>query len=267
MPELPEVEVIRRQLEPMLVGRTIARVRVSRVSYFFLTPPARLRVRLRGRRVLGLDRVGKYLLARLDDGARLLLHLGMTGQIGQTPEDEHTHLRLCFDDGGPEVRFHDVRRFGKVQLLEAGRASARLARLGPDALTLSGARLCEATRHRRAAIKTVLLDQSVTAGVGNIYADEALFGARIHPGRRAGRVSALECRRLAAAVRRVLRQGIRGGGSTIDDYRKPDGSAGAYQEDHRVYRRTGEACPRCCSKIRRVVIGQRSSHYCPRCQR
>jgi len=235
-------------------------------SYFFLTPPARLRARLTGRRVVGLERRGKYLLALLDDGAQLLMHLGMTGQIGDAPEDRHTHLRLSFDDAGPEVRFHDVRKFGKVQLLAAGRVSARLDRLGPDALTASGRTLFLATRGRRAAIKTVLLDQAVVAGIGNIYADEALFDARIRPGRRAARVSADECRRLAAAVRRILRAGIRAGGSTIDDYRKPDGSAGAYQENHRVYGRTGEPCQRCRTAIRRLVIGQRSSHYCPHCQ-
>jgi formamidopyrimidine-DNA glycosylase len=267
VPELPEVEVTRRELEPLLVGRTIARVLTRRSSYFFLTPPRRLARRLAGRRVLALDRVGKYLLARLDDGARLLMHLGMTGQIGAAPLDRHTHLRLGFDDGGPEVRFHDVRRFGKVQLLEPGRSSPRVDRLGPDALAIRGERLLAATRGRRAAIKTVLLDQAVLAGIGNIYADEALFLAGLRPSRRAARVGVDGCRRLAAALRQVLRQGIRAGGSTIDDYRRPDGSPGLYQEDHRVYGRAGEPCRRCGEPIRRVVIGQRSAHYCPRCQR
>ncbi len=266
MPELPEVEVTRRQLQPLLVGRTITRVWTGRSSTFFLTPPLRLARRLAGRRVLALDRVGKYLLALLDDGARLLMHLGMTGQIGDAPLDVHTHLRLRFDDGGPEVRFHDVRKFGKVQILEPGRSSPRVDRLGPDALGVRGDRLFTGTRGRRAAIKTVLLDQAVLAGIGNIYADEALFLAGVRPSRRAARVGAVECRRLAAALRRVLRQGIRAGGSTIDDYRRPDGSPGQYQEDHRVYGRAGEPCPRCRTRIRRVVIGQRSSHYCPRCQ-
>lgn len=267
MPELPEVEVTRRQLEPLLLGRTIGRVRTGRPSYFFLTPPGRLRRRLVGRRVVALDRVGKYILARLDDGARLLMHLGMTGQIGDAPDDEHTHLHLRFDDGGADVRFHDVRKFGKVELLEQGRRSPRVDRLGPDALQVTGSRLFAATRRRRAAVKTLLLDQSVVAGIGNIYADEALFAAGIRPARRASSVSREECRRLANAVRRILRQGIRAGGSTIDDYRRPDGRPGEYQERHRVYGRTGEPCRRCLSPIRRRVIGQRSSHYCPRCQR
>lgn len=267
MPELPEVEVTRRQLEPLLVGRTIARVRTGSPSYFFLTPPGRLRRRLVGRRVLALDRVGKYLLASLDDGARLLMHLGMTGQIGDAPDDAHTHLVLGFADGGAEVRFHDVRKFGKVELLEPGAGSPRVDRLGPDALGITPALLVAASRRRRSAIKTLLLDQAVVAGVGNIYADEALFVACVRPTRRAGGVSREECRRLAYALRRILRQGIRAGGSTISDYRRPDGRPGEYQERHRVYGRTGEPCRRCRTPIRRRVIGQRSSHFCPRCQR
>jgi formamidopyrimidine-DNA glycosylase len=267
MPELPEVEVTRRQLEPLLVGRTIVGVRTGAPSYFFLTPPRRLARRLLGRRVLAVDRVGKYLLARLDDGARFLMHLGMTGQIGEAPDDAHTHLRLEFADGGRTVRFHDVRKFGKVQLLEPGQRSPRVDRLGPDALGIAADRLLAATRARRAAIKTVLLDQAVVAGIGNIYADEALFAAAIRPTRRAGSVTREECRRLAKAVRRILRQGIQAGGSTISDYRSPEGRPGDYQERHRVYGRTGEPCRRCRTPIRRRVIGQRSSHYCPRCQR
>ena len=206
MPELPEVEVTRRQLEPLLVGRRVARVVTSLPSYFFLTPPAALRRRLRGRRFEAIDRVGKYLLARLDNGERLLLHLGMTGQIfgagvracGCSPPppglrstrgtgpafrpDKHTHLRLRFDDGGPDVFFRDARKFGKVQLMRPDEASARLERLGPDALAASGRRLFAAVRTRRAPVKSLLLDQSLLAGVGNIYADEALFLA---PGPRA----------------------------------------------------------------------------------
>jgi formamidopyrimidine-DNA glycosylase len=267
MPELPEVETTRRQLAPLLVGRTIVRVRATRASYFFLTPPARLARGLTGRRVDELRRVGKYLVAHLDDGARFLMHLGMTGQIGTLAWDEHTHLGLSFADGRPEIAFRDVRRFGKVQLLTPGARSARLDRLGPDALGASGPALFAATRGRRAAIKTLLLDQSVLAGVGNIYADEALFVARVRPARRAGRVTRKECDGLADAIRRVLQEGIAAGGSTISDFVSPYGNEGRYQDDHQVYGREGEACPRCRIPIRRLVLGQRSSHYCPRCQR
>ena len=292
MPELPEVEVTRRQLVPLLVGRTIDDVRTTAPSYFFLTPPAKLRRALRGRRILGLDRIGKYLLASLDGGDRLLLHLGMTGQIfgagassvrllsstagaSLRPErqragfqlDAHTHLRLRFGDGGPDVFFRDVRKFGKVQLLRFGEPCARLERLGADALGAKGEALHAATRHRRMRVKAVLLDQSVLAGVGNIYADEALFIAGIRPTRRADRLSLAEWRALATAVRRVLRRSIATGGSSISDYVRPDGSDGAYQDERRAYGRTGEPCPRCRTPIRRIVIGARSTHFCPRCQR
>jgi formamidopyrimidine-DNA glycosylase len=289
VPELPEVEVTRRQLAPLLVGRTVARVHTTRPSYFFLTSPDRLRARLRGRRFEALTRVGKYLVARLDSGERLLLHLGMTGQLFGTgvtsvrllvasralpPErqlgfrpDVHTHLRLRFTDGGPDVFFRDVRKFGKVQMLGADEPSPRLERLGEDALHARADRLFAATRGRRTAVKSVLLDQSVLAGVGNIYADEALFLAGVRPTRKASRLGLADCRRLAAALRRVLRRSIATGGSSISDYVQPDGSDGAYQDERRVYGRPGEPCRRCGAAIQRLVIGQRSTHYCPRCQR
>jgi formamidopyrimidine-DNA glycosylase len=292
VPELPEVEVTRRQLEPLLLGRRVLRVFTTVPSYFFVTPPLALRRRLRGRRFEAIERVGKYLVARLDDGSRLLLHLGMTGQIfgagvpgvrllsstagaSLTPEqqreafrpDKHTHLRLRFDDRGPEVFFRDARRFGKVELVRAGEPSPRLERLGPDALAARGRALFAATRGRRAAIKSLLLDQSLLAGVGNIYADEALFLARVRPTRPGHRLTRAECGALAAAIRRVLRRSIATGGSSISDYVQPDGSAGAYQDERRVYGREREPCPRCRARIRRRLIGQRSAHFCPRCQR
>ena len=292
MPELPEVEVTRRQLVPLLVGRTIVAVRTTAPSYFFLTPPDELRRALRGRTVRGVERVGKYLLAALDGGDRLLLHLGMTGQLfgagaasvrllsatagaSLAPErqlaafrpDAHTHLRLRFSDEGPQVFFRDVRKFGKVQLLRSGEPCERLERLGGDALGASGEALHRQARGRRAPVKAVLLDQSVLAGVGNIYADEALFLAGIRPTRRACRLSLAEWRSLAAAVRRVLRRSIATGGSSISDYVRPDGTDGTYQDERRAYGRTGEPCRRCRTPIRRIVIGARATHFCPSCQK
>lgn len=270
VPELPEVEVTRRQLEPLLLGRTVASVLTTRNSYFFLSPPSALRRRLPGRRIEDLRRQGKHLIAVLDNGERLLLHLGMTGQIlmGRAPRlDAHTHLRLLFSDGAPELSFRDVRKFGKVELLGSAESSARLERLGVDALGLRGDRLFASTRGRRVAIKSLLLDQSVIAGVGNIYADEALFLAGVHPSRQARRLTRTQSRRLATALKRVLRRAIATGGSSISDFVHPDGGGGEYQAERRVYGRTGEPCPRCGAAIRRTVIGQRSSHFCPRCQR
>jgi formamidopyrimidine-DNA glycosylase len=290
MPELPEVEVTRRRIEPLLVGRCIRSVRTTRASYVFLTPPARLRRGLAGRTVRGLGRRGKYLLADLDDGARLVVHLGMTGQLfssGATsvrllsaaarsalaPEqqvrfrpDAHTHLSLAFEDGGDEVYLRDVRKFGKLLLLGEGEMHPRLDKLGVDALELSGEHVFAATRRRLVAIKSLLLDQGVVAGVGNIYADEALFLAGVRPGRRAGRVTRRESDAIAAAIRRVLCRSIETGGSSISDYVAPDGSDGSYQSERRVYARGGEPCLVCGTAIRRRVIGQRSSHYCPACQ-
>lgn len=293
MPELPEVEVTRRQVVPLLVGRRIAAVHTTRPSYFFVTPPATLRRRLTGRVATDVARHGKYLLAALDDGSRVLLHLGMTGQLygsgassvrllsstgGGTlaPEeqasapgpDRHTHLRLEFEDGGRDLLFRDTRKFGKVAWLAPGASDPRLDRLGPDALGADGALLWAASRRRTAPVKTLLLDQGVLAGVGNIYADEALFGARVRPLRSARRLTRAECDLLAAEIRRVLLRSIETGGSSISDYVQPDGSDGGYQDERQAYARTGERCLRCAEGvIARRVIGGRSSHYCPRCQR
>jgi formamidopyrimidine-DNA glycosylase len=165
------------------------------------------------------------------------------------------------------VFFRDVRKFGKVQLLAPGELSPRLDKLGVDALELTGHALFAATRGRNVAIKSLLLDQALIAGAGNIYADEALFLAGVRPTRRAGRVSRAECARIAEALKRVLLRSIETGGSSISDYVAPDGSDGAYQDERRVYAREGEGCPECGARIRRVVIGQRSAHYCAGCQR
>jgi formamidopyrimidine-DNA glycosylase len=291
VPELPEVEVTRLRIAPLLEGRTVSEIHTTRRSYFFLTQPAALRRRLPGRTVQDLTRRGKYLVAALDDESRLVLHLGMTGQLfssqaasprllsatsratlspeqqGRFRPDAHTHLRLGFEDGGPEVLFRDVRKFGKVQLLAPGERSQRLDRLGIDALELSGQDLFRATRRRKVAIKSLLLDQSVVAGSGNIYSDEALFLAGVRPTRRAGRVTRRECDAISRALERVMRRSIETGGSSISDFVAPDGRDGGYQDERRVYARGGEPCYGCGRKVRRLVIGQRSTHYCPGCQR
>jgi formamidopyrimidine-DNA glycosylase len=291
VPELPEVEVTRRLVAPLLEDRTIARVFTTRPSNFFLTAPGRLRRRLLGRRVAALSRHGKYLVARLDDDCRVLLHLGMTGQLfgagARNPRlyrvsdrallpahappafepDQHTHLRLEFADRGPAVLFRDPRKFGKVQHLEPAEPCARLQRLGVDALAAEPLDLWTRTRNRRVAIKSALLDQSLLAGVGNIYADEALHGAGIRPVRAAGRLSRQQWRKLLAEVQRIMLRSIAVGGTTISDFVHPNGAEGAFTLELRVYGRTGMPCPTCDSTIRRQVIGGRSSHFCPHCQR
>ena len=290
MPELPEVEVTCRRIAPFLVGRRIDSIQTTADSYFFLTPTKHLRRRLRGQVVTELERLGKYLVGQMEDGSRLLLHLGMTGQLFSSeassmrllsatarsslaPEqqlefrpDQHTHLCFHFEDRGPDVFFRDVRKFGKVRLLDCGESDPRLDRLGPDALGVDGPLLFRSSRQRKISIKALLLDQSVLAGVGNIYADESLFRAGVRPGKRASRLTRQECELLAEAVRKVLHRSIETGGSSISDYISPDGSDGAYQDERKVYARSGEACFTCGGPIRRRVIAQRGTHYCPRCQ-
>ena len=290
MPELPEVEVTRRRIEPFLVGRTVAKVRTGPPSYFFLTDPASLRRRMRGRTFGSIQRRGKYLLARAEDGSRLVLHLGMSGQLfpegtsslrllsataraSLKPEeqlsfagDRHTHLRVEFADEGPDLLFRDVRKFGKVFWLAAGADHSRLRKLGPDALMCEGNHLFAASRGRQAALKQMLLDQSIVAGIGNIYADESLHLAGIRPTRRARRMRRRECDGLAQAVREVLERAIATGGSSMSDFVAPDGEDGRYQTEWRVYARAGQPCYHCGSRIRRIVVGQRGTHYCPSCQ-
>ena len=290
MPELPEVETTLRRIAPLLVGKRIERVVTTQPSYFFLTPPDVLKRSLEGCRIESLDRVGKYLVASLDLGARLLLHLGMTGQLFSSeatsvrllsataraslpPDaqrsfepDQHTHLQLIMEGAGPRVYFRDVRKFGKVQWLEPGEVNARLDRLGTDALEMTGEELFLANRGRRVAIKAMLLNQSVAAGVGNIYADEALFLAGVRPGRAAKRVTRRECEAIVSGLQRVLLRSIETGGSSISDYVAPDGADGGYQDERKVYGRTGEGCLECGAAIKRRLVAQRSSHYCARCQ-
>jgi len=291
MPELPEVEVVRLRLRAVVVNRRIAEVQTARVNYAFLTAPARLRSNLQGRRITEIDRQGKYLLFLLDDHSRLLVHLGMTGQLftshavsprlynkqsraglAHTPArvfvpDKHTHLSISFSDRGEQLHFRDTRKFGKLLWLAQGKTDPRLERLGVDALSITPEHLGVSSNRRRIAIKTLLLDQSVLAGVGNIYADEALYQARLLPQRSAASLRPEETRVLARTVRKVLKRAIRLGGSSIDDYVQPDGSDGQFQNTFSVYGREGEPCHCCRAPIVRVVIGQRSSHFCASCQK
>jgi formamidopyrimidine-DNA glycosylase len=271
MPELPEVEITRRMLRRSLVGRRIEQVLTSRRSYFFLTPPATLKSSLLGRSVIALDRHGKYLLARLDDQSTLLLHLGMTGQLftskNQDTVTDHVHLRLQFADRKQDVCFRDVRKFGKVKWLKPGAQDPRVTRLGVDALSATPNDLYVAARARRIPIKTLLLDQAVLAGIGNIYADEALFMAAVRPTRASRRVTAAECERIVKATHQVMEQAIKAGGSTIRDFIAPDGQAGSYQDQRLVYGRAGDPCPTCKTPIRRIVLATRSTHYCAECQK
>jgi formamidopyrimidine-DNA glycosylase len=269
MPELPEVEITRRGIEPHLVRRTITAVAV-RDRRLRWPVPRNLAARLEGREIRAVGRRAKYLLLDCGSGT-LIVHLGMSGSLRIVPRDERPGPYDHFDLGVGEVsvRLRDPRRFGAVLWAEGDPARHRLlAHLGVEPLSsaFSGRVLHAATRGRRVAIKLALMDHRIVVGVGNIYAAESLFRAGIHPRTRAGRVSADRYDRLAAAVRATLEDAIAAGGSTLRDFVQSDGSPGYFQQQYFVYDRAGEACRTCGRPIRRVVQGQRSTFFCPGCQ-
>jgi formamidopyrimidine-DNA glycosylase len=271
MPELPEVETTRRGLEPLLVGRRIRSV-VVRDRRMRQPVPRRLPRIVAGATIRSLARRGKYLLMDCGSGT-LILHLGMSGRLwvvrdGAAPTP-HDHFDLVLDDG-TVVRLRDPRRFGLV-LWQVGDALAHplLAQIGPEPLSAAfdGAALHAATRNRSAAIKHVIMDSHTVAGLGNIYANEALFRAGISPRIAARRLNRERCSVLAAAIRETLEAAIGAGGSSLRDYVASDGLAGNYQSQFLVYDRAGEPCRRCGTRIRGMRQGQRSTYYCPRCQK
>ena len=272
MPELPEVETVRRALVPLLEGRTLARVEILDGRLTQPHDPAEVAAELTGETVARADRRGKYLLLRLASGRVLVVHLRMTGAFlaGPAAAPGLPHLRaLLHLDDGSRVAFTDVRRFGTWTLLEPRALQAYLAeRLGPEPLgSFSSAAFAVRLASRAAPVKAVLLDQKAIAGVGNIYADEALWRARIHPLAPASSLTAAQLASLHRAVRAALRAGIERQGATLRDYRTPDGGEGAMQDEFRVYGRNGEPCPRCGRAIAKTRVAGRGTHFCPRCQR
>ena len=262
MPELPEVETVVRGLAPRLAGCIIRRASFSSRLVVREDFPA-LAARLAGRRIESVERRGKFIVLRLDRGA-LSIHLGMTGKLlldgvpGQ-------HTRALFALDGGVLVYDDARQFGRIEYGEP--EPRRLAGLGPDALHSGREEFFAALRRHAGRIKPLLLSQSVIAGLGNIYVDEALFAARIHPKARALRLSDRRLQALHEAVASVLRRAIAAGGSSISDYVDAEGRRGSFQNEHRVYGRSGEPCPVCGGAIRRIELGQRGTHYCPRCQK
>jgi formamidopyrimidine-DNA glycosylase len=273
VPELPEAETLARGLRPVLVGRTIARARVHHADVLRV-PPAVFRAAVRGRAIVGVGRRAKNVLLHLADDHVLVVNLGMTGWLapvgvaGRTPP-RPTHPAVTFLlVGGGRLVFDDVRRFGAVECLAAGAWAARDRALGPEPLTASftEARLVDDLARSKSPVRSWLLDQRRIAGVGNIYANEALFRAGVRPARAARELTAAEARALHAALRDVLSAAVEAGGTTIRDYRNADGGRGAYVDLLRVYGREGEPCLRCKTLIERHVFGNRSAFLCPRCQ-
>lgn len=276
MPELPEVETVRRGLAPHLEGRRLVHVEARRPDLRWPLP-VDFAQRLQGRTVVALRRRAKYLLAELEDGTVLIAHLGMSGRMlithGQPPAlEKHDHIVLA-TDRDVWIRFNDARRFGAMDLttLDALDTHKLLAGLGPEPLSnaFSGPALAAALAGRRTPIKAALLDQHVVAGIGNIYACEALYRANLSPRRLAHTVQGGRAERLATAVKQVLAEAIEAGGSTLRDYRQADGELGYFQHAFKVYGREGEACraPDCGRPLRRLVQSGRSTFYCATCQR
>ena len=271
MPELPEVETIRRQLAPLLEGRVVERLEIADPRWCLPLAPEAIVDAVEGRRVQALARRGKYLVWELEDEAYLLMHLRMTGTLlyDPPPDTRYERVRWVLDDGH-ELRFYDPRRFGTGELAlgAPARDAFFAARLGLEPLDggLTGEALRRMARGRRAPVKAFLLDQRRIAGVGNIYADEALFRARIHPLRPAGGLTRAQCDALALAVREALQAGLAAGGASIDDFRRADGVRGAFQDEFLVHLRRGEPCPGCGTPVVKFVAAGRGTYACERCQ-
>jgi formamidopyrimidine-DNA glycosylase len=276
MPELPEVETIVRGLRTVLPGHTIVSVRLGKTD--FIEDPAALAELLPGRRIERVERLGKFIQLQLSAGSgaknadgqmNLVIHLGMTGWLGvRRPEDPvapHTHAFFELEDGR-ELRYTDIRRFGQILLVPGGKIAAFSERLGKEPLEISASEFHARLAGRRARIKALLLDQSIFRGIGNIYADESLWQARIHPARLAARLNSADLARLRKAIRRILQHAIEDRGSSISNFVDAEGRPGEYQQRHRAYGREGKPCFRCGSKIRRGSVAGRSSYFCPRCQ-
>lgn len=273
MPELPEVETVRRTLQPA-VGAKVTAVWDSGQGLHMQRKPPRKQLRaLVGARITAVRRHGKYLLVETSTPNTLLVHLGMTGRLliisGGTPRAKHTHLVLRLEDGR-ELRFVDARRFGQIDVIERDREAKHpgLAVLGPDPLVhgLDGAQLYARSRGRKTMLKTFVLDQSVLAGVGNIYASEALWKAQLRPTKRAYKLTEHTARRLAEAILEVLHNALENGGTSLRDFVDADGTEGENADYLWVYGREGEACLRCKATIRRAVHQGRATYYCPTCQ-
>lgn len=273
MPELPEVETVRRAIAPVLEGARLVHAEIFDARLVRPFDPAIVATTLVGERVAEVGRRGKYLIVRFESGRSLLIHLRMTGSLrharrGALANDPHTRAVLRLDNKS-DVAYRDVRRFGTWELFEPGDLAPYLAaRLGPEPLgSLSAARLGTRLAGRRAPLKSALLDQRTIAGLGNIYVDEALWLSRLHPLRPAGSLDDAELARLHRAIRSVLRKGLERQGSTLRDYALPDGAYGSMQDEFRAYGREDEPCQRCSTALHRIVVGGRTTTFCPRCQR
>ncbi len=271
MPELPEIETLVLELRPKLSGRTVSRALIFRKTRLFKVSPEILKSKLPGKKVASVSRRGKFLFLNLEPAGSLVFHLGMTGRLfwsGRAEKDPHLHFGLEFEGVPEKLFFRDIRRFGGIYFWTGSEAVPEgIHKLGREPFALTAAQFKELLKPRKGRIKSMLLDQRLVAGLGNIYADEALFRSGLDPRRRPFRVPAPRLEALHQAVCDVLQEAVRWGGSSIDDYVHSDGSPGRFQEHHRVYGRAGNPCKVCGVLIRRIVIAGRSSFFCPECQK
>ena len=278
MPELPEVETVARGLQMTVAGRRIVSVALGKTD--FIDDPAALELHLPGRLIERVERFGKFMLLRLSGaqngapqtggpGSSLLVHLGMTGHLSPhsaaEPFPKHTHVRFLLDDGR-ELRYTDARRFGRMAYIAAESLPAELGRFGADPLEISEQEFSALAKSHKSRVKALLLDQSALRGVGNIYADESLWRAKIHPMRIAAKLSPNESRKLRKALQEILHEAIALRGSSISDFLDVEGQPGEYQRRHRAYGREAKPCYRCKTPIRRAIVAGRSSYFCPKCQ-
>src|SRR5215471_2153316 len=286
MPELPEVETVARGLQAAVAGRRILSVTLRKTD--FIDDPDAIERELPGRHIIRIERFGKFMLLQLAERAglprpvlptagdapapareALLVHLGMTGHLAphfpDQPLAKHTHVTFTLDDGR-ELRYTDARRFGRMAYLAGPALNAELERFGADPLHISAQEFARRMHPSKARIKALLLDQRVLRGVGNIYADESLWTAKIHPAKIGRRLTATELEALRKELRKILLKAIELRGSSISDFVDAGGVPGDYQQHHKVYGRAGQACLRCGAKIKRILVAGRSSHFCPNCQ-
>ncbi|MHB8086529.1 MAG: DNA-formamidopyrimidine glycosylase [Dehalococcoidia bacterium] len=267
MPELPEVETIKNSLAPYVVGRTFTKVKIDDIRPLQNLKAGEFRRRLTGKTILSLKRRGKYIIFGLSGGENLIVHLRMTGALLWNPECEEPFARIEFSfDGGGRLLYTDVRRFGTMWMVS--KVSSITGKLGIEPLSngFTQEYLAAILDSRPTPIKSLLLNQERIAGIGNMYADEALYYARIHPLRPGNSLDASEIKHLHSGIQSVLKKGIKNKGASIRNYRCPDGQAGTAHEEFAVAHREGQPCTRCGGKVARMVVGQRGTYYCPRCQ-
>jgi len=275
MPELPEVETYVREIAPHLQGRQVTAARVRWARTIESPDPTTFAERIIGQRFATFSRRGKYMLLGMESGDTLIVHLRMTGHLfvldGSIEPDKHTHVVLDLDNG-QRLHYQDSRKFGRIWLVSD--PAQVVGKLGPEPLgeAFSVQEFAHKLAGREASIKALLLDQRIVAGVGNIYADEALFAAGVYPARAGGALTNQEIERLRNAIQTVLQRAIQLNGSSlghssVQNYLRPNGELGGFQDEHKVYQRAGEACPQCGQKIERIVLAQRSTHFCTVCQK